>query len=196
VRLFIVLIGAVGLTLIGWGVWTLRGGDPVTAAIQHRSQHGLRRLVVRQGGCHLHRGVVGILRIPKIALNQVVVQGTSKGELAKGPGHYAGTALPGHGRAIAIAGHRTTWGAPFRHLDTLRRGDTIFLCGFRYRVTIVYVVQANDWRILKGRGERLILTTCHPVYSASHRLVVKAVPADPPRRALRLRAAAYFSGTA
>jgi LPXTG-site transpeptidase (sortase) family protein len=53
----------------------------------------------------------------------------------------------------------------------------VILCGIRYRVTIVYVVQANDWRILKGHGERLILTTCHPVYSASHRLVVKAVRA-------------------
>jgi LPXTG-site transpeptidase (sortase) family protein len=189
----IALVGAIGVALLGWGVWTLRSGDPITAAIQHRAQHGLRRLVVQRDGCHVRHGVVGILRIPKIALDQVVVQGTGRDELEQGPGHYPATALPGQGRAIAIAGHRTTWGAPFRHLDRLRRGDGVVLCGVRYRITIVYVVQANDWRILRGHGERLILTTCHPVYSASHRLVVKAVPAEPRRS---VRRSAYFSGTA
>jgi len=54
----------------------------------------------------------------------------------------------------------------------------VILCGIRYRITIVYVVNAKAWQILNGHGERLILTTCHPVYSASHRLVVKAVRAE------------------
>jgi LPXTG-site transpeptidase (sortase) family protein len=176
-RTFIGVLAAVGVALLAWGGWTLHSGDPITAAIEHRAQHGLRRLVAHQDGCQVGHGVIGILRIPKIGVEQVVVQGTTRGDLEKGPGHYAMTGLPGQGRAIAIAGHRTTWGAPFRHLDRLRRGDRLILCGIRYRVTIVYVVQANDWRILKGHGERLILTTCHPVYSASHRLVVKAVRA-------------------
>jgi sortase A len=193
VRTFIALLAAGGLALLGWGAWTLRGGDPITAAIQHRAQHELRRLVVRQDGCHPRHGVIGVLRIPKIGLDQVVVQGTSRDDLEQGPGHYRATGLPGEGRVIAIAGHRTTWGAPFRHLDSLRRGDSLILCGIRYRITIVYVVNADAWSILKGHGERLVLTTCHPVYSASHRLVVKAVPAEPRPG---VRRSAYFSGTA
>ncbi len=186
-RALAALLATAGVALLGWGWWTLRSGDPVTAAIEHRTQHKLRRLVVARAGCHPRHGVVGILRIPKLDVDQVVVQGTGGDELEQGPGHYATTGLPGDGRAIAIAGHRTTWGAPFRNLDRLRRGDSVFLCGARYRVTVVYVVDADDWRILKGRGERLVLTTCHPVYSASHRLVVKAVPAESRR---------YLSGTA
>jgi sortase A len=178
-RALIALLAAVGIALLAWGALTLTRGDPITASIQHRTQHELRHFVVRKNGCRVDHGVVGILRIPKIGVQQVVVQGTGKGDLEKGPGHYATTGLPGQGRAIAIAGHRTTWGAPFRHLDDLRRGDSLSLCGIPYRITIVYVVDADAWRILKGHGERLILTTCHPVYSASHRLVVKAVPAGP-----------------
>jgi LPXTG-site transpeptidase (sortase) family protein len=178
VRALAALLATAGVALLGWGWWTLRSGDPVTAAIEHRAQHKLRRLVASRDGCQARHGVVGVLRIPKIDLDQVVIQGTGSDELRQGPGHYPTTGLPGEGRAIAIAGHRTTWGAPFRHLDRLRRGDGVVLCGVHYRVTIVYVVEAGDWRILQGRGERLVLTTCHPVYSASHRLVVKAVPSE------------------
>ena len=190
-RVLVGLLAAVGVALLGWGTLTLVRGDPITAAIEHRTQHRLRQFVVaRKEGCRIDHGVVGVLRIPKIGLQQIVVQGTGKGDLKKGPGHYPATGLPGDGRVIAIAGHRTTWGAPFRHLDALRRGDRLSLCGIPYRITIVYVVGAGDWRVLKGHGERLVLTTCHPVYSASHRLVVKAVPAAP------RRGRAYLSGTA
>ncbi len=175
-RALIALMAAVGVALVGYGFWTLRSGDPITAAIEHRTQHALRRYVDdTPAGCRVRHGVVGMLRIPKIGVRQVVVQGTSHDDLEKGPGHYPATGFPGQGRAIAIAGHRTTWGAPFRHLDRLHRGDRIVLCGVPYRITIVYVVNADAWEILDGHGERLILTTCHPVYSASHRLVVKAV---------------------
>ena len=179
-RALIAVMATVGVTLFGYGAWTLRSGDPVSAAIEHRTQHKLRHFVSRREGgegCRVHKGVVGILRIPRIDVRQVVVQGTDRDDLSKGPGHYPTTGLPGEGRAIASAGHRTTWGAPFRHLDSLRRGDKVTLCGIPYRITTVYVVNASAWQILDGHGERLILTTCHPVYSASHRLVVKAVRA-------------------
>jgi LPXTG-site transpeptidase (sortase) family protein len=179
-RALIAVLAVVGVTLVGYGAWTLRSGDPITAAIEHRTQHKLRHFVSRRDdGCQIRHGVVGILRIPKIDVKQIVVQGTATDDLKKGPGHYPTTGLPGQSRAIAIAGHRTTWGAPFLHLDSLRRGDKVILCGIPYRITTVYVVNANAWQILKGHGERLILTTCHPVYSASHRLVVKAVRATP-----------------
>jgi sortase A len=115
-----------------------------------------------------------MLVVPKLGLKQVVVEGTGHDQLTRGPGHYPATGVPGSRRTIAIAGHRTTWGAPFRHLDRLQRGDTIVLCGARYLVRRVFVVVPNDLTILKNRGERLILTTCNPPYSAAQRLVVEA----------------------
>ena len=100
-------------SVLGWGTLTLGRGDPITAAIEHRTQHRLRQFVaVRKEGCRVDHGVVGVLRIPKIGLQQIVVQGTGKGDLDKGPGHYPATGLPGDGRVIAIAGHRTTWAHP------------------------------------------------------------------------------------
>ncbi len=63
-----------------------------------------------------------MIQIPKIGLNQVVVEGTGEDDLSKGPGHYLGTPLPGEEGNVGIAGHRTTWGRPFYNLDSARRG--------------------------------------------------------------------------
>jgi sortase A len=114
----------------------------------------------------------------------VVVQGTSTGDLERGPGHYdaasgVDTSLPGLGAVIAIAGHRTTFLHPFRHIDDLRPGDNIYLempyGTFRYSVYFQRVVVPTDWSILRSRPyEKLVLTACHPLYSASHRLAVFA----------------------
>src|SRR6478736_4656196 len=116
----------------------------------------------------------GRLTIHRIGLSDVVVvQGTTAGfdsDLSKGPGHYMNTSFPGMGSSVAIAGHRTTYGAWFRHIDEIRNGATI-----TYRVQMHQVVPNNDWGIITPQGyERLVLSACHPLYSASHRWVVFA----------------------
>src|SRR6478735_10935792 len=125
----------------------------------------------------------GRLTIHRIGLSDVVVvQGTTAGfdsDLSKGPGHYMNTSFPGMGSSVAIAGHRTTYGAWFRHIDEIRNGDTITLqmpyATFTYRVQMHQVVPNTDWGIITPQGyDRLVLSACHPLYSASHRWVVFA----------------------
>jgi sortase A len=116
----------------------------------------------------------------RMGLRVVFVQGTNWAhDLSKGPGHYEQTSVPGLGKTTAIAGHRTTFGAPFRKIDRLRQGDAIVLelpyGTFRYRVLSHRVVKSNDWSIIRERGfDELVLSACHPLYSASHRWVVFA----------------------
>jgi sortase A len=122
---------------------------------------------------------LGELRIPRLDAHFVVVQGTGAGSLRRGPGHYYGTALPGQPGTVGIAGHRTTYGAPFRHLDALRRGDPITITmpygRFTYRVEGTRIVKPQDVSALRAIGrQRLVLTACHPLYSAAQRLVVIA----------------------
>jgi sortase A len=134
---------------------------------------------------------VGRIIIPRIHLDMVVVQGTSESDLAIGPGHYdaasgESTGLPGMKRVIAIAGHRTTYLHPFRHIDDLQSGDKIYLLmpygTFTYTVFFHKVVSSDDWSILRPRRfEKLVLSACHPLYSASHRWVVFA-RATPPKK--------------
>jgi sortase A len=127
---------------------------------------------------------VGRIVIPRLGLKMVVVEGTTESDLARGPGHYdlasgAATTLPGMGGVIAIAGHRTTFLHPFRYINDLKSGDQIYLempyGTFRYTVFRHEVVSATDWSILKRPSfEELVLSACHPLYSASHRWVVFA----------------------
>lgn len=123
---------------------------------------------------------MGRISIPRMDLRVIFVQGTSWGrDLSKGPGHYEQTSVPGLGETTAIAGHRTTFGAPFRHIDRLRPGDQIVLAlpygTFRYRVFSHRVVPSDDWSIVRNRGfDQVVLSACHPLYSASHRWVVFA----------------------
>ena len=125
----------------------------------------------------------GRLTIGRIGLSKVVVvQGTTAGveaDLSKGPGHYMNTPFPGLGGSVAIAGHRTTYGAWFRHIDEIRDGDFIDLempyATFHYKVETHKIVVNNDWSIIKPQGyERLVLSACHPIYSASHRYIIFA----------------------
>ncbi|CAN5882181.1 hypothetical protein BH24ACT15_BH24ACT15_05430 [soil metagenome] len=113
----------------------------------------------------------------------VVVQGTGSESLAKGPGRYAGTALPGRPGNFAVAGHRTTYGGPFYHLDKLRPGDRIHVKavtgGHVYEVRRTAVLDAREtWALrpypLHGRRPLMTLTTCAPVFSDAKRLVVWA----------------------
>ncbi len=128
---------------------------------------------------------VGSLHIPRLGADFVVVYGTGASELEKGPGiytqsAYSGTRFPGLGATTAIAGHRTTFLEPFRHIDALRRGDRIALdmpyAHFLYTVTGHRVVAPSDVAAAigsTGRG-RLVLSACTPLFSAAKRLLVYA----------------------
>ncbi len=130
---------------------------------------------------------LGRIIVPRLDVNAIFVQGTRWGpDLSQGPGHYAQTSLPGVGRTVAIAGHRTTFGAWFRHIDSLKAGDEVALrlpyATFTYKVFDHTIVDNDDWSIIRERGfETLVLSACHPLYSASHRWIVFAalVRVDP-----------------
>jgi sortase A len=122
---------------------------------------------------------LGRIRIPSIGLSSVVVAGTGTSDLRLGPGHYPGTPLPGARGTVAIAGHRTTYGAPFRKLDKLSKGDRIEVRmpygTFTYRVEQRRIVAPTAiWVTRRKSYDRLILSACHPLYSAAQRIVVFA----------------------
>ena len=125
---------------------------------------------------------IGQMVIPRISLKKYLVEGTSVEALRKGPGHYAGTPLPGEPGNAAIAGHRTTYGGPFFRMDEMRPGDPIFVFSlksrqwFRYDVTGTRIVKPSQSEVLQPTEgmNTLTLTTCHPRYSASQRMVVTA----------------------
>jgi sortase A len=120
------------------------------------------------------------LVIPRIGLDTYVIEGVGESDLVNGPGHYPGTVLPGQDGNAAIAGHRTTYGAPFFNLDALRPGDVIEVTArggqpFRYQVTGSSVVSPDDVAVLDPTAfPELTLTTCNPRYSATSRLIVTA----------------------
>jgi len=127
---------------------------------------------------------VGVIQIPKIGVDQAVVEGVGVEDLKKGPGHYPGTPLPGEAGNSAIAGHRTTYGAPFNRLDELKQGDPITVrtrAGtFRYEVSTSTVVSPDEVSVLDPTPDnRLTLTTCNPKYSAAERLIIVASLAGP-----------------
>jgi sortase A len=122
---------------------------------------------------------VGRLEIDRIDLNAVVVHGTSAPSLRKAPGHYRGTVLPGQRGSVGIAGHRTSYGAPFRHVDRLRAGDRLELTmpygRFTYRVQGKKIVSPSQSDVFQRVSyQRLVLSACHPLYSASQRVLVFA----------------------
>lgn len=122
---------------------------------------------------------VGDIRIPRIGVNQVVVEGTNTPDLRKGPGHYIGTPLPGQNGNASIAGHRTTYGHPFYNLDGVKVGDPIVLTTlqgiFVYDATKSFVVSPSDTSVIRNAFANLLtLTTCNPRFSASTRLIVQA----------------------
>ncbi|MDX6605711.1 MAG: sortase [Solirubrobacterales bacterium] len=129
---------------------------------------------------HLQEGhAFGRIKIDRIGLDIVVVQGTDTSSLEKGPGHYKNTPIPGQPGTVAIAGHRTTYLAPFRHIDQIQNGDEIRLempySAFTYTVQRHQVVDPSDVGILKPIGyDQLVLTACTPPYSAAHRYVIFA----------------------
>jgi sortase A len=139
---------------------------------------------------------VGSIHIPKIGVDYVVVAGTGTSELEKGPGVYPQTRFPGAGGTTAIAGHRTTWLAPFRHVDELRKGDRIHVdmpyAHFTYTVTGHRIVEPTDVgaAIDQVGYSRLVLSACTPLFSAAKRILVYArlTSATPVGVAARVRA--------
>lgn len=122
---------------------------------------------------------IGEIRLPRIDERFVVVKGSDPADLRKGPGSYDGVGLPGTPGTAAIAGHRTTYGAPFRDLDRLKPGDRVTVAmpyaTFTYRVERTRIVEPDDLSVLtRRRYDRLVLSACHPLYSADQRIVVLA----------------------
>ena len=122
---------------------------------------------------------IGRIVIGKIGASFDVVQGTDTSSLEKGPGHYPGTSFPGLGETVAIAGHRTTYLAPFRHIDSLSPGDRIVLkmpyAQFTYVVQYRKIVLPTALWVVNNVGyDRLVLSACHPLYSAAQRIIVFA----------------------
>jgi sortase A len=127
---------------------------------------------------------IGLIRIPQLGLEKALVEGVGVPDLKKGPGHYADTPMPGEKGNAAIAGHRTTYGAPFGDLDKLSRGDPILVTTqageFRYEVDHLRIVDPSESWVLDDAGDdRLTLTTCHPKFSAAQRLIVVAKLTSP-----------------
>jgi sortase A len=205
-RIFGSLLIVAGVLTLAWVVLVWRWEDPFTAVYTHFQQARLastydkraaafRPQLMRGDLASVERQIagearayrktlragepVGRLRIGRIGLNMVVVQGTDHDSLKKGPGHFEGSGLPGEGHLIYVAGHRTTYLAPFAAINNIRVGDYIRFelpyGTFTYRVNRHYVVADNAVDVLKDHGvEILRLQACHPRFFATHRYLVDA----------------------
>lgn len=128
----------------------------------------------------LHPGdPVGVLTVPELGLRTVVVDGTSTADLRRGPGLDRRTYMPGEDELVYIAGHRTTYGAPFAHIDSLRPGDYAYLelpyAKLTYQITGRRIVDAGALGVLRSRGhEHLALQACHPRFFATQRYIADA----------------------
>ena len=141
------------------------------------------------------------IEIPSIEVDKVVVRGVAVADLRKGPGHYSQTSLPGNPGNASIAGHRTTYGAPFNRIDELVPGDEITVTSiqgeFTYRIldpTEAYADELDQvdsigeghiivnpsavWVLGDFGDDRLTLTACHPKLSSRQRIIVAAELVD------------------
>jgi sortase A len=208
VKRALLLAGAMlGLLLVLDGVLTIVWQEPITALQQSRDQASLRDdldglqktlaaapKVARESSSRRMRrqaltllrsrrpagSALGSIAIPRIGVKSVFVETTSHGALEKGPGHYKGTVLPGIDGTVGLAGHRTTYGAPFKRVNELSAGSRIVLAmpygRFTYKVTGSRITTPADASSLVSHPgtRRLVLTACHPLYSAAKRIVVSA----------------------
>jgi sortase A len=203
-----VLIGA-GLLTLAWAVLVWQWQDPFTSLYTHFEQRRLassyderfrafkpldvagasfadeRRAIAREATAYRRESkegqAIGRIKVPRLGLNMILVNGTDHETLKKGPGRDPRTGMPGEGRLVYIAGHRTTYLAPFSHIDALRPGDHVTIelpyATFLYRITGHRIVPANDLAVLRSRGrEELVLQACHPRFFATHRYLAYAVP--------------------
>jgi sortase A len=200
------LLVAAGVLLAAWVIVVWRWQDPFTALYTHWQQDRLAheldqefagfRLAPRRPALAAERRTVaaeaarfrrethagepiGRIVVGRIGLRMVLVDGTDEASLEKGPGRDLRSYMPGQNRLVYIAGHRTTYLAPFSHIDAIRPGDAIRLempyATFMYRITMHRVVRADDLAVLRSpRHELLELQACHPRFFATHRYVVYA----------------------
>jgi sortase A len=193
--------------LLIWVIVVWRWEDPFTALYTHWKQHQLARSYerrytafrpsaavrseasleatmraiageARRYRLESHRGqAIGRIIVPRLGLNMILVNGTDHSSLTKGPGRDLRTYMPGEGQLVYIAGHRTTYLAPFAHIDSMRIGDWIRLempyGTFRYRVFRHIIVPSDDVSVLRSHGHDVVaLQACHPRFFASHRYIV------------------------
>ena len=216
-RLSGVLLTIVGVLGLVWVLVVWRWQDPFTALYttweQHKLAEQLHAELERFPGPKFEPGeslaaqvtaieraagrfrrtatggeAIGRIVIPRLGLNMVFVNGTGDASLRRGPGRDARTYMPGQNRLVYVAGHRTTFLAPFSHIDSIRPGDPIRLempyGTFLYRAVRHVIVPATDLAVLRSpRHELLALQACHPRFFATHRYIVYArlVAVDPPQ---------------
>ena len=202
------LLVAVGAAIVLWAITVWQWKDPFTSLYTWREQSRLSerydeqaarfasgRLALGRDGAlaavaaesrryrrALERGQpVGRIDIPRLGLDLVVVNGTDPETLRKGPGRDRRSLLPGERGLVYVAGHRTTYGAPFADIDLLRPGDRVTLelpyASFDYRITGHTIVAAEDLSPLRPRPRELLaLQACHPRFFASRRYIAYAAP--------------------
>ena len=205
-RILGLLLIVAGVLTLAWVIVVWQWQDPVTAIYTHIQQGRLARTydkrvqafhprpvpgnlaaverqVATEARAYQHSlqtgDPIGRLKIGRIGLKMVVVQGTDHDTLKKGPGHYAPSAVPGEGHLIYVAGHRTTYLAPFAHIDDIEVGDYITFsvpyATFTYRVRRHYIVRADQLSVLRDHGREILrLQACHPRFFATHRYIVDA----------------------
>ena len=159
----------------------VRDRDPASAAAAARPADALAEAAAAWRRSSGRGDAVARLRIPALDLDELVVNGTDADSLKRGPGRYLGSAMPGEGELVYVAGHRTTYGAPFSRIDHLRKGDRVILelpyATFEYAITGHRIVPADRTSELRSRGyEQLALQACHPRFFASHRWIAYAKP--------------------
>jgi sortase A len=186
-----------GALLITDAAVTLLWQEPISAVVAHREQTRLKEALVDPPARVIRRmplpgDAIARMEIPAIGVRDYVVEGTDLENLRKGPGHYPETPLPGDRGTVAIAGHRTTYGAPFRKVDELQRGQEIAVDmaygRYVYRVERTKIVEPTDLSVLdRVAHDRLVLTACHPLYSAAQRIVVFSKLARRERSRVRQR---------
>jgi sortase A len=201
------LMMVAGVLTLAWAVVVWRWEDPFTALYTHWQQDKLasrldhefatyhptrvdrtdlaaeRRAVSTDARTFRRTAktgqAIGRIVIGRIGLKMVLVNGTDEATLKKGPGRDARSYMPGQDRLVYIAGHRTTYLAPFSHIDAIRDGDFIRLempyATFVYRAFMHRVVAASDMSVLRSpMHEVLELQACHPRFFATHRYIVYA----------------------
>jgi sortase A len=188
------LLGAGGVLALGWVVVTWQWREPATSLYALYAQHELAAELADAGfeprdsvsatARAFRRSVqpgdpIGRIRVPAVGLDAVLVEGTGEASLRTGPGRDRRSGMPGEGRLVYVAGHRTTYGAPFASIDALEPGDEIVLelpyGRFTYRVSGHRVVDDGDLSVLRSPGGELLrLQACHPRFFATARYVVTA----------------------
>ena len=203
------LLAVAGVGMLVWVLVVWRWQDPFTALYTHWKQHQLSqayerrfsayepaqlhqnevsvsartKLIAREARLYrIHSGrgqAIGRIRVPRLDLNMILVNGTDHNSLTKGPGRDRRTYMPGEGQLIYIAGHRTTYLAPFAHIERLQSGDAVTLnvpyATFRYRVFKHRIVDAHEMSVLRSHGVEVVeLQACHPRFFASQRYIAYA----------------------